>query len=206
MTLFPDLVTGQVDRQGVEWRRAALREANWLLAAHHYLGPAGAARLVYAGFVRGEMVACQVWRWPTSRNLPSDGSWLELARWCLTPAAGPNAGSRMHRHATAELAASYPALATLVSYSDPSQGHTGALYRACNWLWAPTWQRLRPPPSGNGSWTGRPEAVKDRWLFRLRRDPRWAELVAVDDPPALRAYLSGQEWAERTSRWPSTLR
>ena len=37
-------------------------------------------------------------------------------------------------------------VSTVVSYSDPSAGHTGSLYRACNWIWAPTWLRLRPPP------------------------------------------------------------
>ena len=44
------------------------------------------------------MVACQVWRWPTARMLPSDGSWLELSRWCLTADAGRNAGSRTGQH------------------------------------------------------------------------------------------------------------
>ena len=60
----------------------------------------------------------------------------------------------------------YPRCTTIVSYSDPSVGHTGALYRACNWLWAPTWHRLQPPPTGCGSWDGKkrssPKDAHDR--------------------------------------------
>jgi hypothetical protein len=75
-----------------------------------------------------------------------------------------------------------------VSYSDPSVGHTGALYRACNWWWAPTWHRLRPPPSGNGSWSdGRVQSVKDRWIFPLRPDPDRAGVLLVKDASLLRA-------------------
>ena len=71
---------------------------------------------------------------------------------------------------------------TVVSYSDPSVGHTGALYRACNWTWAPTWHRLRPPPSGNGSWrTNETQSVKDRWVYEIRPDERRSEILRVKD-------------------------
>ncbi|HMS60660.1 MAG TPA: hypothetical protein PKD63_00150, partial [Solirubrobacteraceae bacterium] len=76
-----------------------------------------------------------------------------------------------------------PHVTTVVSYSDPSAGHTGALYRACNWTWAPTWQRLYPPPTGNGSWDGGKtmQATKDRWVFPLRRDEERDEILRVKD-------------------------
>jgi len=97
---------------------------------------------------------------------------MELARWCLTPAGGKNAGSRMHAYAVRELKRRFPNLTTLVSYSDPSVGHTGSLYRACNWRWRPTWVQLKPPPSGGGSWDGvTRQEPKARWVFELRRDP-----------------------------------
>jgi hypothetical protein len=77
---------------------------------------------------------------------------------------------------------------TVVSYSDPSQGHTGALYRACGWLWAPTWHRLRPPPTGNGAWTeGKQQAVKDRWIFPLKPDDRRASVLPVSDTAVIKA-------------------
>lgn len=200
-----DLV-GDVDGQGVLWHVGTLAEVNPFLREHHYLGPitaGGSALIVVGREPGGPVVAAQVWRLPTSRNLPFDGSWLELSRWCLTPAAGPNAGSRNHRFAVGLLRAR--GATTLVSYSDPSQGHTGALYRACNWMWAPTWHRLRPPPTGNGSWVpGIGQAVKDRWVFHVsRRDDNRARL-RVDDAGALRHWRShGTEtergWASRSS-------
>jgi hypothetical protein len=191
----------------VTWRIGTIAEANPLLAEHHYLGSMRAAQLVVIGEDNeATPVACQIWRRPTSRNLPSDGTWLELSRWCLTPAAGPNAGSRCHR-ATVPLLRAAGAL-TLVSYSDPSAGHTGSLYRACNWTWAPTWHRLRPPPTGNGNWGGgKSQAVKDRWVFHVaRKDPARAGLV-VTDRGAIRYWQKNgtdteRQWAARSPYLP----
>lgn len=183
VVLFP---TGD----GLAWRIGSLREANRLLATRHYLGPIGRSRFVFVGEAAGRIVAAQVWALPTSRRLPSDGTWLELSRWCLSPEAGADAGSRMHAWVVRWLRTNAPAVTTLVSYSDPSQGHTGALYRACNWRWAPTWHRLRPPPTGQGNWggAGRQE-VKDRWVFDLRPDQRRSAVLAVDDAPAIRRFV-----------------
>lgn len=155
------------------WTTGTVAEANALLRGRHYLGQVGAggAQLVVVGRVRARVVACQVWRHPSARYLPSDGSWLELSRWCLTPDAGPNAGSRMHKAAVRLIREHMPAVTTLVSYSDPSHGHTGALYKACNWVWEPTWHRLHPPPTGAGDWgNGQRQEPKDRWVFRVRKD------------------------------------
>lgn len=141
------------------------------LAANHYLG---ATR---RGFAWSDEYGVLVLAPPTSRKLPGD--WLELSRWCLL--GEPNAGSRQWSAVARWLRANHPAT-TVVSYSDPSVGHTGALYKACNWIWAPTWQRLRPPPSGGGSWDGvTVQTPKDRWVFPLRRDPRRATVLAVQD-------------------------
>lgn len=175
-----------------EWVIASLADVNPLLLREHYLGPRKSGGcVVVAGIVDDEVAGAMVWRRPTSRRLPSDGSWLELTRWCLTPALGPDAGSRCHAAVVKLLRSDLPAVTTLVSYSDPSVGHTGALYRACNWLWAPTWHRLRTPPTGNGSWQdGQPQAVKDRWVFPVRRDPALADIVTVNDPGAIRRWLT----------------
>jgi hypothetical protein len=180
LTLFDD-PSAVTDTAGTTWTVGDLDAANWLLRRRHYLGQitAGGAKMVIVGDVDHQPVACQVWRYPTGRQLPNDGTWLELSRWCLTPAAGPDAGSRCHRYTVPHLRAR--GARTLLSYSDPAAGHSGSLYRACNWLWAPTWHRLRPPPTGNGSWgttarpapMGRSEPLRDR-LDRqaLRRTPR----------------------------------
>jgi hypothetical protein len=171
----------------VVWREAQRREIAWLLRERHYLGPLSRDRYVYGGFVDDVAVAAQIWTLPTARFLPADGSWLELARWCLTPAAGTNAGSRMHGAVVRRLRQRDARVTTLVSYSDPSVGHTGSLYKACNWTWAPTWHRLRPPPSGNGSWDGETaQSVKDRWVFAVKRDSRRDEILRVKDESVVR--------------------
>jgi hypothetical protein len=163
-----------------------------LLRTSHYLGPieSGEVDCIVIQVTAGMVVAGQVWRpRPTARHLPQDGSWLELSRWVLTPAAGKNAGSRMHGWTVRYLRRERPMVTTLVSYSDPSVGHTGALYRSCNWQWRPTWMRLRPPPSGHGSWDGEnKQAVKDRWVFELRRDERREAVLAVKDAAAVRSW------------------
>lgn len=206
VTLFPDLVTGVVDNAGVEWRVAGLKEVNELLARAHYLGPIGGGRIIFGGFIDGQLVAAQVWRSPTSRHLPQDGTWLELSRWCLTPESGDYGGSRMHKQAVRHIRVAFPGVRTLVSYSDPEHGHTGALYRSCNWIWAPTWLRLRPPPTANGNWgKTKKQAVKDRWVFPVKADPVFDRITDVDDPPAVRKYLASDEWKSTTYRWPSIL-
>jgi hypothetical protein len=161
------------------------REANAVLADNHYLGITRRCRLAWKD-TYGVMVFAN----PTSRRLPS-ATWMELVRWCL--AGEPNAGSRQWSRFVKWAKMELPDITTIVSYSDPSAGHTGSLYRACNWLWAPTWHRLRPPPSGNGAWTtARSESVKDRWIFPLQPDPDRQDLLAVRDNGLVKKY----SWAE----------
>lgn len=203
-TLFDLPAYGYLDSEGVLWRLGEAWEANELLRQHHYLGPMkSSGRLTVVGTRGPAPVAAMVWRYPTSRNLPAFGSWLELSRWCLTPDAGENAGSRMHRWSVKLIRDHLPDVTTLVSYSDPAHGHTGALYRACNWQWAPTWHRLRTPPSGNGDWGTGPQAVKDRWVFCLKRDPVRDSVLAVDDGAAVRHWQANatdieRSWAKRS--------
>lgn len=151
-----------------------------MLRTAHYLGPIrrGQAYQDEAGII--------VFASPTARNLPN--TWLEITRWCIITDlknAGSSQWARFRRVLLSETDAT-----TLVSYSDPSVGHTGALYRACNWWWAPTWHRLRPPPSGNGSWAtgGGRSGIKDRWVFPLRPDPARVTILRAQDEAALRRY------------------
>ena len=142
------------------------------LDERHYLGASG------RGTAWSDEFGVMLFAKPTARRLPQDGTWLELIRWCLVGVR--NGGSMQWRKVRKELLAQFPELTTVVSYSDPSQGHTGALYKACNWQWRPTWHRLKPPPTGNGSWKdGVIQSVKDRWVFELRPDPRRAEILRV---------------------------
>jgi hypothetical protein len=162
---------------------ASLAEVADLLDAQHYLGAASRE------FALVDEVGILVFANPSSRRLPQH-RWLELVRWCILNRE-KNSGSQQWSAAHRWLRKQRPDVTTVVSYSDPSVGHTGALYRASNWLWAPTWHRLRPPPSGNGSWTvGKRESVKDRWVYALRDDAERAALLAVKDDAILRRLAS----------------
>jgi hypothetical protein len=168
---------GSTPTPRLQFTTASVAEINPLLDSAHYLGPVRSARYVFAGWVGDELVACQAWRWPTARMLPSDGSWLELSRWCLTPDAGPNAGSRMMGWVRRWLRRNTSGVTTLVSYSDPVHGHTGALYRASGWTYNPTHHGKRFDangvgyPSGHGSWDGIVrQAPKHRWTCDLLRE------------------------------------
>lgn len=158
---------------------ASVRHVNRLLRERHYLGPCS------RGWAWETPEGAMVFANPTSRRLPQR-SWLELVRWCLV--GGPNAGSRQWAGFVSWARDKLSHTTTFVSYSDPAQGHTGALYRASGWLWAPTWHRLRPPPTGNGAWTVRAEGVKDRWVFCLRRDDQRESLIALNDEALARQY------------------
>lgn len=159
---------------------------NAILAERHYLGP------IDRGDPYLDDYGVMVFANPSSRRLPQQ-RWLELVRWCITSDVD-NAGSRQWRAAHRWLRDRFPEATTVVSYSDPSAGHTGALYRACNWLWAPTWHRLRQPPSGNGRWTkgGKVEAVKDRWIYPLRPDNQRERLLAIQDESLVRKFPYAQ--------------
>lgn len=141
---------------------------------------------------------------PTSRRLPQDGTWLELTRWCLV--GERNGGSRQWKAVVKWIKAEMPHVTTVVSYSDPSVGHTGALYKACNWKWCPTWLRLRPPPGLHGRWSedGKLQAVKDRWVYRVRADSRRQDLLAVHDESLVRrgCFSYVEDEALRVSPFP----
>jgi len=160
--------------------RVPTRTVAYYLQQRHYLGATG------RGWAWSDEYGVLVLAKPTARYLPQDGTWLELVRWCLEGI--PNGGSQQWARVVRYLRRELPGVTTVVSYSDPSAGHTGSLYKACNWRWAPTWHRLRPPPTGNGSWTdGEVQHVKDRWIYELRRDARREELLAVKDEALVRA-------------------
>jgi hypothetical protein len=72
----------------------------------------------------------------------------------------------------------------------PSVGHTGALYKACNWRWRPTWVQLKPPPSGGGSWDGvTRQEPKARWVFELRPDAHREAALFLE--PSYQRLLDG---------------
>lgn len=164
-----------------------VRDTFELLSEHHYLGPTKAA-----SFAWRDEFGCIVFAAPRARGVPHQ--WVEVVRWCLL--GEKNGGTRQWARAVKAVRERMPECTTVISYSDPSQGHDGALYRACNWLWAPTWLRLRPPPTGNGAWDRKKQqAVKDRWVFPLLQDEgeRQRRLVVNDE-----SLMRRMPWASYT--------
>lgn len=160
------------------------------LDASHYLGSFGARARCVLDLPDQQIVFAS----PCSRRLPS--CWLELSRWCID--GTPNAGSRGWKIARAIVRQRFPDCTTVVSYSDPSVGHTGALYRACNWLWAPTWHVLREPPTGSGVRGGKLHRAKHRWVDPLLPDPERGALLMLKDPSLARRM----PWAQYVEpRW-----
>jgi hypothetical protein len=139
----------------VEW-------VNPVLARDHYLGP------INRGFAWADEFGVLVLANPSARFLPQQ-RWLELVRWCLV--GEKNGGSRQWARVSRWLRKDRPDVTTVVSYSDPSVGHTGALYKACNWRWAPTWHRLRPPPLGQRR-VGRHQAAGGQGPLDIRSTTR----------------------------------
>lgn len=142
-----------------------------LLNVHHYLGSKGSRSRWTFSDESGVIVFAS----PSSRWLPNE--WLELSRWCIVKGKG----SQQWKRCLCQLKANFPHATTIVSYSDPSAGHGGALYRACNWVWAPVWHQLRPPPSGAGTRGGKRQEVKARWVYLLKPDKSRAEALRLRD-------------------------
>lgn len=167
---------------------ASVRSVNPILRERHYLGATN------AGFAWRDEFGIAVFAEPRGRHIPA--GWLELVRWCLR--GKPGDGSQQWARIARWFRQHRRDVTTIVSYSDPAQGHTGALYRACGWLWAPTWHRLFPPPTGNGEWLeGEPQSVKDRWVFPLAPDAVRAAALAVKD-----TRIARMPWAEyREPKW-----
>jgi hypothetical protein len=164
------------------------KNATTALDRSHYLGSRGArSKLLYE-----DEHGVIVFSGPSSRRIPS--SWLELSRWCILQGGK---GSKQWAACLRWLADKTQAT-TIVSYSDPSVGHTGALYRACGWWWAPTWHVLRPPPTGGGMRGGRINPAKHRWVFLLRPDPDRSAILELKTA-TLRRRFPGASFCE--PRW-----
>lgn len=173
VTEFPPARGGETPTSPLQFWVSSKSVASFL-DERHYLGS------VKRGFAWSDEWGVLVLAKPTARRLPQDGTWLELVRWCLL--GHKNGGSRQWARVARNILKDMPQVTTIVSYSDPSQGHTGALYKASSWTWVPTWHRLRPPPSGNGNWGGKAkQSVKDRWSYELRRDPRRKDIFSIKD-------------------------
>lgn len=121
------------DFKQCEVRLAPWEEAKNLLDKYHYQRAGRSGKCVGA-YLGDKLVAVVVYALPTrqetadKQNLPYSDV-LELTRFCIHPTY------QARNFATWLLARSYRFLdcQLLVSFADPTFGHTGTIYRAANW-------------------------------------------------------------------------
>lgn len=122
----------------------------------------------YGASFNGIYYASAIWSSPVAANRMKDGDrCLELRRMAISDDAPKNTASRMIRIMRAQIQASMPEIARLVSYQD-TEVHTGIIYKASGWL---------PSTRTNGmSWTTDTRtrnveqtlAPKIRWEYKLK--------------------------------------
>lgn len=126
------------------------------------------SKACFAATFEGMAYGVAVWSKPVARNLPQDGTWLELRRLAISPDAPRNTASRMLAIMARLLKRERPLVVVLCSYQD-TEVHTGCIYKAAGWQ--PThlskdgdvWDK----PS-RGANPVQSSAAKQRWEKRLR--------------------------------------
>jgi len=130
------------DLRAAEWevRSAPLREAQAMVATHHYSGGGSNTGVYVHGLYRlsdGALFGVAWWLPPTrvaaeSVNLTEWRRVLSLTRLVCLPDAPKNSASFLLARSM-RLIQREQRFVSLVTYADESQGHTGAIYRAGNW-------------------------------------------------------------------------
>lgn len=101
----------------------------------HYLGKwPGVVVARHVLYVDGNAAGCIVWALPPRETSKRYGgiTW-ELARLWVDDAIPKNAETWLISKAVKLIRRDHPQVEVLVSYADPSVGHSGVVYRAANW-------------------------------------------------------------------------
>lgn len=149
-----------------EWRVGpiAFADAKSLVEAHHY-ARGGSNTFVYLHGLyrmgRDEPLGVAWWLPPTRVACESvnKAEWrkvLSLSRMVIAPEVPKNAASFLLARSVREIKRD-GRFVSLVTYADESQGHTGSVYRAANWLYV---GRTGPYPRWVDPKSGRQVAPK----------------------------------------------
>lgn len=116
-----------VDFSGLSLKQVEKRQVNLLYGSYHYLGSAR-GKYHYGLFYNGNLIgACSFGAFQRlEQNKKYEGA-LELTRFCVDPAYQVKNISSWFLSRCMKLVGG-----TIVTYADLTQGHTGALYKACN--------------------------------------------------------------------------
>lgn len=114
----------------------SVRDVDDMLRAHYLRKRPAVVVLAMMMFCDAFAVGCITYSLPpreTSKRLGGRVVW-EMSRLWIAPDVPTNAESWLIAKSVAHIKASRPDVAMLVTYADPSAGHTGTIYRAANWL------------------------------------------------------------------------
>lgn len=105
-----------------------------MIRAHYLKKWPGVCVLVLALYRYYEPIGCIVFALPPRETMKRYGgeTW-ELARLWLDDAVPQNGETYLIAQAIKYIRRHHPTIGTLVSYADPSVGHSGTIYRAANW-------------------------------------------------------------------------
>ena len=123
------------NKKYVSIRRIAYRDGQLLLSQYHYLGTAPKGSIYYGLFWKDCLIGVCSFGRGANKNLSSGvgGEALELTRLCIVDWAPKNSASYFISKSMKLLRNERPNIQYLVAFSDPNVGHTGGVYRACNW-------------------------------------------------------------------------
>lgn len=119
-------------------KKIASREANLLLDFGHYLGSSPkAANICYGLFLDSSLIGCCVFGKGANQHLSSGagGEALELVRLYTVDWAPKNSLSFFMARVIKLFKREHTDIKYLVSFADPNVGHSGTVYKACNWIY-----------------------------------------------------------------------
>tara|TARA_Y100000114_G_scaffold22758_1_gene18480 strand:- start:41 stop:631 length:591 start_codon:yes stop_codon:yes gene_type:complete len=112
-----------------------------MYAAHHYLGETGfLCQYSFGAAYEGRILACITFAVPNAKQIKGiyaedeQKGVLEINRLVAHPDCPRNTCSWLIANSVKELQKRYP-LRILISYADTAQGHTGAIYKASNFIY-----------------------------------------------------------------------
>lgn len=110
------------------------------LGSYHYAQSGRSGKVVYGAYISDELIAICKFNSVIRREVASSmerktNEVMELDRFCIHPSFHKkNFASWFLSRCSKKLFNDFPLVLELVSFADPTFGHSGTIYRAANWL------------------------------------------------------------------------
>ena len=144
LSILENFIAGELPHVDFELKDVVISQANSedikkFLSKYHYIGKIGRSSYTVAAFHQDVLIACAVFCYPTRmesavRLQLSQTELYELTRFCIHPVyQKKNFASWFLSRIIKQLATEKPKIKCLLSFADPTFGHTGTIYKAGNW-------------------------------------------------------------------------